>query len=160
MIRAATPTDVPTIARLIRDLAEYERLAHAVTFDESRLREHLFGARPYAEVLLAEDGGRVVGLALFFHNFSTFRGQPGVYLEDLFVEPEARGRGHGKALLRALATLAVERDCGRLEWAVLNWNEPSINFYRALGAAPMDDWTTYRLTGDAMRRLASSEPRG
>src|SRR5438067_1435306 len=156
MIRPAAAADVPTIARLIRDLAEYERLAHAVTFDESRLHEYLFGARRYAEVLLAEDGGRVVGFALFFHNFSTFRGQPGIYLEDLFVEPGARGRGHGKALLRALAKLAVQRDCGRLEWAVLNWNEPSIDFYRALGATPMGDWTTYRLTGDELHTLATS----
>lgn len=154
MIRPATPADVPTIARLIRDLAEYERLAHAVDFDEALLRKHLFGERPYCEVLLAEDGGRVVGFALFFHNYSTFRGKPGIYLEDLFVEPEARGRGHGKALLRALARLAIERECARVEWAVLNWNEPSINFYKALGATPMGDWTTYRLTGDAMRKLA------
>src|SRR5207249_4339588 len=116
MIRPATPADVPTIARLIRGLAEYERLSHAVTFDEARLREHLFGPRPYAEVLLAEDAGRVVGFALFFHNYSTFRGQPGVYLEDLFIEPAARGRGHGKTLLLALARLAVERGCGRVEW--------------------------------------------
>src|SRR5581483_2498708 len=154
MIRPATPADVPTIARLIRDLAEYERLAHAVDFDEALLHRHIFGPRPYCEVLLAEDAGRVVGFALFFHNFSTFRGKPGIYLEDLFVEPEARGRGHGKALLRALAKLAVERDCARVEWAVLDWNEPSINFYKAIGATPMDDWTTYRLTGEAMRRLA------
>src|SRR5438067_11404350 len=134
MIRPATPADVPTVARLIRALAEYERLSHAVVLDEARLREHLFGPRPFCEVLLAEDAGAVVGFALFFHNYSTFRGQPGIYLEDLFVEPAARGRGHGKALLRALAKLAVQRDCGRLEWAVLNWNEPSIDFYRALGA--------------------------
>jgi GNAT superfamily N-acetyltransferase len=154
MIRPATPADVPVIAQLIRDLAEYERLAHAVDFDATLLHEHIFGPRPYCEVLLAEDGGRVVGFALFFHNFSTFRGKPGIYLEDLFVEPAARGRGHGKALLRALAKLAVERDCARVEWAVLNWNEPSINFYKALGATPMGDWTTYRLTGDAMRKMA------
>ena len=154
MIRPATPADVPTIARLIRDLAEYERLAHAVDFDEALLREHIFGTRPYCEVLLAEDSGAVVGFALFFHNFSTFRGKPGIYLEDLFVEPSARGRGHGKALLRELAKLAVERGCSRVEWAVLNWNEPSINFYKALGAVPMNDWTTYRLTGDAMVKMA------
>jgi GNAT superfamily N-acetyltransferase len=154
MIRPATPADVPVIAQLIRDLAEYERLTHAVDFDEELLRDHIFGPRPYCEVLLAEDGGRVVGFALFFHNYSTFRGRPGIYLEDLFVEPAARGRGHGKALLRALARLAVERDCARLEWAVLNWNEPSIDFYKALGAAPLGDWTTYRLTGEAMRQLA------
>jgi GNAT superfamily N-acetyltransferase len=154
MIRPATSADVPVIAQLIRDLAEYERLSHAVDFDEELLHDHIFGPRPYCEVLLAEDGGRVIGFALFFHNYSTFRGRPGIYLEDLFVEPAARGRGHGKALLRALAKLAVERDCARLEWAVLNWNEPSINFYKALGAAPLDDWKTYRVTGEAMRRLA------
>src|SRR5437867_8616895 len=117
MIRAATPADVPAIARLIRGLAEYERLAHAVTLDEARLREHLFGPRPYAEVLLAEDAGIIVGFALFFPNYSTFRGQPGLYLEDLFVEPAHRGHGHGKALLRGVARLAVERGCGRVEWS-------------------------------------------
>src|SRR5207244_1073403 len=137
-----------TISHLIRGLAEYERLAHVVDFDEDRLREHLFGARPFAEVLLAEDGGMVVGFALFFHNYSTFRGQPGIYLEDLFVRPEHRGKGHGKALLAALARLAVERGCGRLEWAVLNWNEPALRFYRALGAVPMDEWTDYGLTSE------------
>lgn len=156
MIRNATPDDLPLIARLIRDLAEYERLADKVVLDEARLREHLFGPRPYAEVLLAEDGGEVVGFALFFHNYSTFLGRPGLYLEDLFVKPEHRGRGHGKALLTALAALATERGCGRLEWAVLDWNEPSIGFYRSLGAEPMDEWTVYRLTGDALGRLASS----
>jgi GNAT superfamily N-acetyltransferase len=156
MIRPATPDDVPTIARLIRGLAEYERLAHRVDLDESRLREHLFGPRPYAEVLLAEEAGAVVGFALFFHNFSTFLARPGLYLEDLFVEPERRGRGHGKALLAALARTAVERGCGRLEWSVLNWNEPSIGFYRALGAERMDEWVVYRLTGDALRALADS----
>jgi GNAT superfamily N-acetyltransferase len=155
MVRPATPADVPTIARLIRALAAYERLAHEVVLDEDRLREHLFGPRPYAEALLAEEAGAVVGFALFFHNYSTFLGRPGLYLEDLFVEPAHRGRGHGKALLAALARLAVERGCGRLEWAVLDWNEPAIAFYRALGAEPMDEWTVYRLTGDALRRLAA-----
>ena len=154
MIRPATPADVPAIARLIRDLAEYERLAHAVVLDEARLRDHLFGPRPYCEVLLAEDVGDVVGFALFFHNYSTFLARPGIYLEDLFVKPELRGRGHGKALLRALAELAVERGCGRLEWAVLNWNEPAINFYNTLGAKPMTEWTVYRLTGDELREMA------
>src|SRR5215831_2197304 len=153
MIRPATRDDVPTIAQLIRHLAEYERLAHEVVLDEARLREHLFGPRPYAEVLLAEDGGAVVGFALFFHNYSTFLGRPGLYLEDLFVRPAARGRGHGKALLLALARLAVERGCGRLEWAVLNWNQPAIEFYQSLGAEPMDEWTAYRLTGDALTKL-------
>ncbi len=156
MIRNATPADVPTIAQLIRDLAEYERLSHAVCFDEARLHQHLFGPRPYAEVLLAEQGGTIVGFALFFHNYSTFLGQPGIYLEDVFVKPECRGGGHGKALLKALATIAVERDCGRLEWSVLNWNEPSIAFYRSLGAVPMDEWSVYRLTGAALRQLAES----
>src|SRR5438093_13672111 len=136
MIRSATPADTPTIARLIRGLAEYEKPAHVVTLDEDRLREHLFGARPFAEALLAEDAGQVVGFALFFHNYSTFVGEPGIYLEDLFVLPEKRGQGFGKALFAALAKLAVERDCGRLEWAVLNWNEPAIQFYQALGAEP------------------------
>jgi GNAT superfamily N-acetyltransferase len=153
MIRAATPDDVPTIARLIRDLAEYERLAHAVDFNMADLREHLFGAKKYAEVLLAEDAGAVVGFALFFHNYSTFHGKPGIYLEDLFVEPQDRGKGHGKALLAALAKLAVERDCARVEWSVLNWNEPSIQFYKALGAKPMNEWTVYRLTGDALKKM-------
>jgi GNAT superfamily N-acetyltransferase len=154
MIRAATPADLHTIVRLIRDLAEYEKLAHAVDLDEAKLRDHLFGPRPYAEVLLAEDAGAVVGFALFFHNYSTFRGKPGIYLEDLFVIPAARGRGFGKALLVELAKLAVARDCARVEWSVLNWNEPSINFYKALGAVPMDEWTVYRLTDDALRKLA------
>lgn len=154
MIRPATPTDVPAIARLIRGLAEYERLSHAVTLSEERLHAHLFGPRPYAEVLLAEENGTVAGFALFFHNYSTFLAQPGIYLEDLFVLPERRGRGHGRALLTALARLAVERDCGRLEWSVLDWNEPSIQFYCALGAVPLDDWTMYRVTGDALQALA------
>src|SRR6266705_2605655 len=122
MIRFAAPGDLPTIASLIRALAEYEKLAHAVVFEETQLSEHLFGPRPYAEVLLAEDLGQVVGFALFFHNYSTFQGKPGIYLEDLFVLPERRGQGHGKALLTALAKIALERGCGRLEWAVLNWN--------------------------------------
>jgi GNAT superfamily N-acetyltransferase len=154
MIRPAARDDLPAIARLIRGLAEYERLSHAVTLDEARLREHLFGPRPYAEVLLAEDTRRVVGFALFFHNYSTFRGRPGLYLEDLFVEPEHRGRGFGKALLLELARLAVERGCARLEWSVLNWNQPAIDFYRKLGAVALDEWTQYRLTGEALERCA------
>ncbi len=156
MIRAATPADLPVIVRLIRDLAEYEKLAHAVDLDEAKLRDHLFGPRPYAEVLLAEDAGAVVGFALFFHNYSTFRGKPGIYLEDLFVVPAARGKGFGKALLAELANLAVARDCARVEWSVLDWNEPSINFYRALGAVPMDEWTVFRLTDGALRTLAGN----
>jgi GNAT superfamily N-acetyltransferase len=157
MIRAATPDDTPTICRLIRGLAEYERLPAEV--DEGRLREHLFGPRPFAEVLLAEEAGAVVGFALFFPCYSTFRAQPVLYLEDLFVEPEQRGKGHGKALLRAVARLAVERDCARLEWSVLDWNEPAIRFYRALGAVPLDEWTGYRLAGEALRRVGGAEPR-
>jgi GNAT superfamily N-acetyltransferase len=155
MIRKATPTDISAIARLIRALADFERLSHAVDFNEALISEHLFGPRPYAEVLLAEDAGQVVGFALFFHNYSTFRGLPGIYLEDLFVEPAHRGNGHGKALLETLARLAVERGCSRLEWVVLNWNEPAIGFYKKLGAIPMDEWTTYRLTDDALQQLAA-----
>ena len=157
MIRAATPADVDTIAELIRALADYEKLSHEATFDVATLVEALFGERRYAEVLLAERDGAVVGFALYFHNFSTFLAKPGIYLEDLFVRPEHRGEGHGRALLAALARLAVDRGCGRLEWAVLDWNEPSIGFYRRLGARPMDDWTVYRLTGDALMTLAVSE---
>jgi GNAT superfamily N-acetyltransferase len=156
MIRPASPADVPTIARLIRDLAEYEKLADKVVLKESDLHAHLFGERKYAEVLLAEDRGEVVGYALFFHSYSTFLAKPGLYLEDLFVEPAHRGRGHGKALLVALAKLAIERDCGRIEWSVLNWNEPSIQFYLALEARRMDEWTVYRLSGEALTRLARS----
>ncbi|HLJ96878.1 MAG TPA: GNAT family N-acetyltransferase [Gemmataceae bacterium] len=159
MIRSATVADTPTIARLIRALAEYERLAHEVVLDEGQLREHLFGARPFAEVLLAEEAEAVVGFALFFHNYSTFLGKPGLYLEDLFVLPEKRGKGHGKALLIALARLAIERRCGRLEWSVLNWNEQALRFYRALGAVPMNEWTVYRLTGDALRVVATQAER-
>jgi GNAT superfamily N-acetyltransferase len=153
MIRPATPADTAAIAALIRGLAEYERLSHFVTLEEGRLREHLFGPRPYAEVLLAEEAGAVVGFALFFPIYSTFRAQPGLYLEDLFVRPDRRGKGHGKALLRALARLAVARGCGRLDWAVLHWNEPALAFYRALGAVPMDEWTVYRLDGEALAAL-------
>jgi GNAT superfamily N-acetyltransferase len=156
MIRSATPADVPAIARLIRALAEYEKLSHQVVLREEDLHRHLFGPRPYAEVVLAEEGGQVVGLALFFHNYSTFLSKPGLYLEDLFVLPEYRGRGHGKALLSYLAKLAVERDCGRFEWSVLDWNAPAIEFYKSFGAEPMHDWTVFRVTGDALRRLAGS----
>ncbi len=154
-IRPATRTDLPLIAQFIRDLAEYERLAHEVRFDEEALGERLFGERPYAEVLIGEIDGTPQGFALFFHNFSTFEGKPGVYLEDLFVRPEARGSGLGKALLKRLAQLAVERDCARLEWWVLDWNEPAIQFYQSLGAKPMDEWTTFRVDGDALSELAS-----
>jgi GNAT superfamily N-acetyltransferase len=153
-IRPATPTDLPLIAQFIRDLAEYERLAHAVRFDEAGLGERLFGDRPYAEVLIGEIDGTPQGFALFFHNFSTFEGRPGIYLEDLFVRPEARGSGLGKALLQRLAQIAVERDCARFEWWVLDWNEPSIGFYKSLGATAMDEWTVFRLDGDALGALA------
>lgn len=153
MIRSATANDLPTIAQLIRDLAEYEKLAHDVVFTEEALREHLFGERPYAEVLIAEEQGVSVGFALFFHNFSTFLGQPGIYLEDLFVKPAYRGQGHGKQLLAALAQLAVERGCGRLEWSVLDWNTSAIGFYESLGAKPNSEWTVYRLTGEALQRF-------
>jgi GNAT superfamily N-acetyltransferase len=156
VIRAATAADVPAIAQLIRGLAEYEKLTHAVSLDEDRLAAHLFGPRPYAEALLAEDAGAVVGFALFFHNYSTFRTRPGLYLEDLYVVPEHRSQGHGKALLVALARLAVERECSRLEWSVLDWNAAAIGFYRKLGAVPLDEWTVYRLAGDALAALAGS----
>lgn len=154
MIRAATLNDLETICGLIRELAEYERLSHEVHFDEKQIGEYLFGTRRFAEVLLTEEAGSVVGFALFFHNFSTFVGKPGIYLEDLYVQPEHRGKGHGKTLLAAVAALAVERGCGRMEWSVLDWNEPAIKFYESLGAAAMDNWTTYRLTGDALRATA------
>ena len=157
-IRFGQPDDVPTIFSLIEGLAEYERLSDAMVGTEELLREHLFGERPYAEVLIAEAGGRAVGFALFFYNYSTFLTQPGIYLEDLFVLPDERGRGYGKALLTALGRLAVERNCGRLEWSVLDWNEPSIQFYRALGAVGMDEWTVNRVDGEALERLASMAP--
>ncbi len=157
MIRSATPDDVPTIARLIRALASYERLSDRVVFDEEKLREHLFGERRYAEVLLAEVEGAVAGFALFFHNYSTFQGKPGLYLEDLFVLPEHRGKGYGKALLIALAKLAVERGCATVRWVVLKWNEPGIQFYELLGATAMNEWTEYRLAGDALKKLAAFE---
>ncbi len=153
-IRAATPDDVPLILRFIRELAEYERMAHLVVATEEVLRETLFGARPYAEVVIAEEDGEAAGFALFFYNFSTFLGRPGIYLEDLYVRPEVRGRGVGRALLAHLARLAVERGCERLQWWVLNWNEPAIRFYRSVGAEPMDEWTVFRVSGDALERLA------
>lgn len=154
-IRPAAPTDLPLIAELIRALADYEKLAHAVCFDEAVLGGKLFGPRPYAEVMIGEIDGVAEGFALFFHNFSTFEGKPGIYLEDLFVRPEARGSGLGKALLAALARLSVERDCARLEWSVLDWNEPAIGFYRSLGAEFMDEWTVMRVDGEALTRLGA-----
>ena len=153
-IRPATSADLPLIAQLIRELAEYEKLSDEVRFDEAVLGEQLFGPRPYAEVLIGEVDGEALGFALFFHNFSTFEGRPGIYLEDLFVRPEARGKGLGKALLVELARVAVERNCARLEWWVLDWNEPSIEFYRRLGARPMDEWTVMRVDGPALTDLA------
>ena len=156
-IRAAAPADLPLIAELIRALAEYERLLDDVRFDEALLGRYLFGERPMAEVAIGEVDGVAQGFALFFHNFSTFEGRPGIYLEDLFVRPEARGAGLGRALLTHLAALAVERGCARLEWAVLDWNEPAIGFYRRLGARPLDDWTVMRLDGLALGALAGQK---
>lgn len=153
-IRPAVEGDVLLILRFIRELAEYERLRHEVVATEERLRGTLFGARPAAEVVIAEDAGEPVGFALFFHNYSTFLAQPGIYLEDLYVRPESRGRGVGRALLAHLARLARERGCGRLEWWVLDWNESAIRFYRSLGAQPMSDWTVFRLAGGDLARLA------
>ena len=153
-LRPASESDVPVILRFIEKLAEYEKLSHEVVATEAALRKYLFGARPMAEVILAYWGGEAVGFALFFYNFSTFLARPGIYLEDLFVDVEHRGKGIGKALLRRLAQIARERGCGRLEWSVLDWNEPSIQFYRRLGAVAKDEWTTYRLTGEALEELA------
>lgn len=155
-IRPATRADLPLIAALIRELADYEKLAHEVRFDEAVLGDHLFGPRPMAEVIIGEVDGVAQGFALFFHNFSTFEGRPGIYLEDLFVRPAARGGGLGKALLAHLAKLAMERGCARLEWWVLDWNEPAIGFYRKLGARPMDEWTTMRLDGEALAQLGAT----
>ncbi|HEX3313526.1 MAG TPA: GNAT family N-acetyltransferase [Gemmataceae bacterium] len=152
MIRPALEADVPVIRQLIAALAAFEKLDAEAT--EADLREHLFGPRPYAEVLLAEEDGIVVGFALFFHNYSTFVAKPGIYLDDLFVRPEYRKKRHGKALLVELARIAVERGCGRLEGVVLNWNDPAIRFYRSLGAEPMNEWTTYRLCGEALTAAA------
>ena len=156
MIRAATVADVPVILELIRALATYERAPNEVTATEQGLTEVLFGQKPAAEVLLAFENETAVGFAVFLHNFSTWLGRPGVYLEDLFVGPEYRGKGYGRALLIHLAKIARERGCGRMEWAVLDWNEPAIEFYRKLGAKPMDEWTVFRLTRDGIAKLADS----
>ena len=153
-IRPATTADVPTILRLIRGLAEYERLLDECVADETRLRDTLFGERPQAEVVIADWHGEPAGFALFFHNYSTFLARRGLYLEDLFVLPTHRGHGIGKALLAHLAQLAVARGCGRFEWSVLDWNAPAIGFYRSLGAVPMEDWTIMRVSGAALGRLA------
>jgi GNAT superfamily N-acetyltransferase len=153
-IRAATAADVPLILSFVRELAEYEKLGHLVTATEAGLGDALFGAQPGAEVLLAFTGGEAVGFAVYFHNFSTFLGARGLWLEDLFVRPAHRGRGYGKALLLHVGRIAVERGCGRFEWAVLDWNAPSIAFYKSLGAVPLDDWTVMRVTGPALDALA------
>jgi GNAT superfamily N-acetyltransferase len=155
-LREATPADVPVILQLIRGLAEYERLAHECVATEAALTRTLFGERPAAEVVLAFADERPAGFALSFHNYSTFLAKQGIYLEDLFVFPEFRGRGIGKKLLQRLAQLAVERDCGRLEWSVLDWNQDAIRFYESLGAKAMDEWTVYRVTGEALTTLARS----
>lgn len=153
-IRAATLEDAPLILSLIQELADYERLSHEVRATVEELERSLFGPRPYAEVLLSFLGEEPAAYALFFHNYSTFLGRQGMYLEDLFVRPHLRGRGIGKAMLQHLAELAVERGCGRLEWSVLDWNEPAIAFYRSVGAASVEGWTVYRLTGSALRAFA------
>lgn len=153
-IKGATVEDVPLILRFIRELAEYEKLLHEVVATEEILRETLFGRRPSAEVVIGYADGKPAGFALFFHNFSTFLGRPGIYLEDLYVTPEFRGQGFGRELLAYLARLAKERNCGRLEWWVLDWNEPAVKFYKSLGAVAMDDWTVFRVTGQALDELA------
>jgi GNAT superfamily N-acetyltransferase len=160
-VRPATPADIPLILQLIRDLADYEKGLHEVEATEQSLRQHLFGTGlgrgPTAECLIGELDGTAQGFAVFFHNFSTWKGRPGIYLEDLFVRPAARGSGLGKALLKRVAQIAVERGCPRYEWLVLDWNTPAIDFYKAQGAQPLDGWTVFRLTGPALARLASSE---
>ena len=157
-IRPATAADVPIILELIRALATYERAPNDVTATEDGLSKVLFGEKPAAEVLLAFKNETAVGFAVFFHNFSTWLGRPGLYLEDLFVRPEDRGKGYGRALLIHLAKIARDRGCGRMEWAVLDWNEPAIQFYRKLGAKSMDEWTVFRLERDGIAKLADAEP--
>ncbi len=157
MIRAATVADVPTILGFVRDLAAFEREPDAVHATEAMLTDALFGPAPAAEAVIAEADGTPLGFALFFHNFSTWTGRRGLYLEDLYVTPSARGRGVGKALLKHLAAIAVDRDCGRFEWSVLDWNADAIGFYRSIGAVGMEDWTIQRVTGDALRRLADPD---
>jgi GNAT superfamily N-acetyltransferase len=153
-IRPAERKDTGLVLQFIRELAEYEKLPHEVTATESVLEKSLFGPQRYAEALLAYEGSAPVGFAVYFHNFSTFLGKPGLYLEDIFIRPESRGKGYGKKILQYLAKIARERECGRIEWWVLDWNEPAINFYKGLGAQPMSDWTVYRLTGPALEKLA------
>jgi GNAT superfamily N-acetyltransferase len=159
-VRAAAESDAPAIAELVRELAVYEKLDHLAVATAEDFRLHLFGPSRAAEAIVAEAGGQAVGFALFFTTFSTFRGRPGVYLEDIYVRPAYRGRGIGKALIASLAEKVAVRGGGRLEWAVLNWNTPSIEFYRSLGARPLDEWTTYRLDGEPLARLASLARRG
>jgi len=154
-IEVARAGDDGVLLQLIRGLADYERLLPEVVTTEELLRQHLFGARPSAEALLARAQGEPVGFALYFTNFSTFLGRPGLYLEDLFVLPEHRGRGYGARLFRRVAQIALERECGRMEWSVLDWNEPALDFYRRMGAQPMSEWTVQRLTGEALRQAAS-----
>lgn len=157
-IEPATPADVPMILQLIRELAEFERLLHEVTATEEQLIENLFGPKPKAEVIMGrlQPGGEVAGFALYFHNFSTFLAKPGIYLEDLYVRQQYRGRGYGEQLLRRLAGIALERNCGRLEWSVLDWNQRAIDFYKSLGAAPLNEWTIYRVTGSALQKLGNA----
>jgi GNAT superfamily N-acetyltransferase len=157
-IKAAVAADAEVLLAFIRDLAEYEQLSHEVTATADDLAANLFGPRPPAEALIGRFEGRPVGFALFFHTFSTFLGRPGIYVEDLFVRPESRGRGFGKALLAAVARIARQRRCGRLEWSVLDWNTPAIRFYRSIGAKSMQEWHLYRLTGTALRDLADASP--
>jgi GNAT superfamily N-acetyltransferase len=152
-VARAEESQIPLILSFIRKLAEYERLSHKVTVDEELLRKSLFGPKPAAEVVIAYWGEEAAGFAVYFHNFSTFAGRPGIYLEDLFVEPAFRGKGIGKSLLVYLAKLAQERGCARLDWSVLDWNEPAKSFYRKLGAEPLEDWTTYRLSGAELKNL-------
>lgn len=154
VIRAAVASDAAAILGLIKELAEYERLSHEVTATVENIRASLFGGDPAAEVLIADLNGSAVGFALYFHNYSTFLGKRGIYLEDLYVQPSYRGKGIGLRLFREVARIAVERDCGRMEWSVLDWNEPALNFYRSLGAVPMSEWTVQRLTGQALEDLA------
>jgi GNAT superfamily N-acetyltransferase len=153
-IEPAVPADVTNIVGLIRELAEFERLLDQFIATEAALHESLFGTKPYAEVLMARLDGESVGFALFFHNYSTFRAQPGIYLEDLYVRPAYRGEGIGEALLKRIARLAVERGCGRFEWSVLDWNQRAVDFYKALGAEPLNEWTMFRVSGDNLLRLA------
>jgi GNAT superfamily N-acetyltransferase len=154
-IRQARIEDCPLILRFIRELADYENLLHEVVADVPALEASLFGDKQHAEVVIAEHEGQPVGFALFFHNYSTFLARPGLYLEDLYIQPEMRGKGFGKTLLGYLAALALEQNCGRLEWWVLDWNQPAKDFYQSLGAEPMDDWTVNRVTGDALTKLAN-----